>query len=131
MVHMNDALRMVHYERCMVHCDWCMVQYEWCMTSVTHRRDGTTSVTQGIMGASSAYSRSYKDQKLKEVGDLVIELARSFGSCVYCPLNQCNKIRNNVCRFETNWEDAVTQVVRSSKRTRAPENTSGQNTTRF
>ena len=57
-------------------------------------------------------------QKLKEVGDIVIELARSFGSCAYCPLNQCSKAKNNVCKFETKWKDTVAQVVHIVRRER-------------
>jgi hypothetical protein len=57
-----------------------------------------------------------KDQKWKKVGDLAMELARLFGSCVYCPLNRCNKVRDNVCRFETSCAGSVAQVIRKVQR---------------
>jgi hypothetical protein len=40
-----------------------------------------------------------KNQKLKKLGGLTMELARSLGSCVYCPLKKCKKVRWFGCKL--------------------------------
>ena len=59
-----------------------------------------------------------ENQKVKKLGDLTMELARSLGSCTYCKRDKCkcDNVKDNKCKFETKWADAVEMTIQRVKR---------------
>ena len=59
-----------------------------------------------------------ENQKVKKLGDLTMELARSLGSCAYCKRDKCkcDNVKDNKCKFETKWADAVEMTIQRVKR---------------
>jgi hypothetical protein len=88
------------------------------LTLVEFKNGETARKVSPLGSRSRAVPILSKNQEVKKLGDLTIELARLLGSCTHCKLDKskCNRVKDDKCGLETKRADAVKATIQTVKR---------------